>query len=857
MRMGRLNKNERHLRKKPPKQYPKYSSSGLIVGSVSPNLYASVYTPQILRIAHKQLEDYAHELLEYEDSVKGINADPEHHMEVDLDGSIKVEEDAPPPPRPPLFSSTFMINEFTDMITDTSKYFSAPKSEWKIQLNAAKFERQLDEKYGILRPFITNHPQIEVFLKSMQRKYAMGHFSPFRQGDPPIPRTTSIIILFMMQRNKVRWEILTLGALFLLVGLQPWALVLLVALVSQQFQNRKRKLMRGVKPLSEPVKPYYSATKDNLSGMSPEDIKKECLRRPVGTKLREKENIDMSRYDTMILGSGPATLYTASLLARTGRSVLVLSPEEDASGCVTFQNCPNAALEKKYGSVPFDVESSNVARINRQQKMLAPALSTSTDYQGGVRFAQIGSAADGYAFEILSIPGMGAASSTDEIPFVMRASGGKQGLMDDTASLLGDGWPANDGGNGHSLAGFYADACTGMNVSSGEFYLSKILSEKMNDLRSKSTYQETAIRQVSAFLDKCFPLNAHLRSLFAGIGMKEENIRPSSTSMGPHVTNVCAALSSEGMYYPIGGPRALCHALAAAVEQSGGKIVTGVQVNELLFDEREVEAQVQNKNTSETAKDEKEQEIKCPRCVGVTLLDGRELRFVDNDPVRGDVLPAVISMHSFIHTFVRLLPENIRSSYKVPRGLPALTEQRPVFKVLVGLKGSSEDLCVTGADFYRLPGAALAVDDIDPDTGEATLGQVGWDIGGTSASATDDVASENKSVEKDTLGESSLSKTKNGGKFKFDPDSSWLKISFPSAKDPSFSSCHGTDVTTCVITVEADDDFVMAFDTKPKLFAIYKDKAGSADQRQRLLERVTKALILEFPQLEGENKIHL
>jgi hypothetical protein len=79
---------------------------------------------------------------------------------------------------------------------------------------------------------------------------------------------------------------------------------------------------------------------------------------------------------------------------------------------------------------------------------------------------------------------------------------------------------------------------------------------------------------------------------------------------------------------------------------------------------------------------------------------------------------------------------------------------------------------------------------------------------------------------------------------KFETGVSWIKISFPSAKDPTFSTRHGSDVTTCVVTIEADDDFVMPFDTKPKLFSIFKDRAGDAGNRQRLLDRVQKDLTM-------------
>ena len=76
-------------------------------------------------------------------------------------------------------------------------------------------------------------------------------------------------------------------------------------------------------------------------------------------------------------------------------------------------------------------------------------------------------------------------------------------------------------------------------------------------------------------------------------------------------------------------------------------------------------------------------------------------------------------------------------------GLPALSERRPVFKVLFALRGSADDLSVTGADYYRLPGAALARDHVDPQTGAVTLGEIGWSDEPTPEGTSDGVAIEN------------------------------------------------------------------------------------------------------------------
>ena len=695
----------------------------------------------------------------------------------------------------------------------------------------------MDEKYGVFRPFLKQHPELEQYIRSVQRKYSQGYFSPFRQGKPPIPKSTAVIILFMMHRGNVHWQVTLLASLFFLVGLQPWALVVIVAGAHTMFEGRKRRPRKPMESHIPTSEPYFSLHVDEIANEATDQAKNEVLMRPVGRKLGESENIDGSEYDTILLGHGPAALYTGALLSRGGRKVLVLSSKPDASGCYALDDAPPHVM-KQFAGVPFDVDGAVIGKISRQQTLMAPALCTSKDPQGGLRFAQIGSAADGYAFEILSVPGMGGESANNDSPFVIR-SDGCVSLMEDAALTLGDGWPGLNGDFGSSTTGIYAATCEAINASSNHFFLSKLLPDSVNGMRNASTYQETSIRYASQFLDKGFPINAHTRSLMAALGMKSENIKPSMTSMGAHVTNICNSLSGEGMHYPIGGPRALCHAFATIIEQSGGRIVTQVPISSFLFEDTPP-----GQGQKDTNGDERP-----PRCLGVKFADDREVRL---EPSRWSThAPAVVSMHGFVTTFIRLLPEDIRVRFKVPRGLPALSEQRPVFKIMFALDGSAQDLELTGADFYRLPAAALAQDEVDPMTGQVKTGEIGWvdeerknDEGEVKVEEINQDSSQNPQESPVTRDD------KKKGRDKFQTGVSYLHISFPSANDPSFESRHGK-VSTCVVTIEADDDFVTLFDTKPKLYSIQKGKENSGDL-QRLMERVRKDLFDHYPQLKGK-----
>lgn len=813
---------------------PKYITSETVVGQISPDLIATVFAPKLKRLALESLERYADEMLHYEETLAALHNSTQQPVEAEIgvDGS-STHTGLPVSPNPPLFNSQARFDELDGLLTETSEHFMG--KGYKVRANAAKFERSLDEKYGVLRPFVRDHPEIEQLVRSLQRKYAVGYFSPLRHGPPPIPRATAVILLFMLQRGGMRWEIVLLATLFFLVGLQPWALVAVISVLQVLLYRRKRKTVGKMSRQIATVEPYYANRGD--------DDKQAMLLQPLGNHLDENEAIDMAAYDVIMIGHGPGTLYAAALLSRAGRKVLVLSSGTDASGCLTFQNIKdNDALQ----NLPFDVENCSIAKISRQQELLSPALATTTDCQGGIRFAKIGSEADGYAFEILSVPGMGSDGGGHDhhVPFILKAAGGVAALSQDAATYLGDSWPESDDDAGGSLTGQYVAACEKMNASASLYYLSKILPRSVNKLRRDTDYADAGLNNCAALLNSCFPLNAHLRSLMAAIGMKGENVQPRSTCLAAHVTNVCAAVSGEGMHYPIGGPRALCNALAHVVEKNGGRIVSGAAVAELLFDESII---VRKRH-------KKADEPLAPHCVGVKLCDGTLLQFaVDRFNVKPPLCPVVVSMEGFIHTFIRFLSDDIRTSYKVPRGVPALSERRPVLHLLFALNGTATELNVTGADYYRLPGAAVARDTIDPTTGEVTCGEIGWSDEDTSGTEANEFVAPTIEQDEPSNGEATTTNEPRRRKkrpVKFETGRSWIRISFPSAKDPSFEARHGR-ITTCVATIEADDDFVTPFDTKPKIFATKKTTAASGGDVLRLCERVKKDLFEIFPQLEG------
>jgi len=308
MRLGKPSKKSRAWKKAGLKGKPQHVTTETVIGQVSSDLISTYFAPKMIQLAEQSLERYATETMIYQDQLKELKNATEAEIGVEGSTDVLQQQQPPLPPPKPLYHSQHRIDELTSMFQETSDHFFAKAGGWKVHANAAKFERMLDEKYGVFRPFITEHPEIEQFVRTVQRKYAMGYFSPLRQGPPPIPRTTAVILLFMLQRGKMRWEITLLAALFLLIGLQPWALVGIVSLIRFLLYNRKRKPVGTMKKRIVTVKPYYTRREgggddEEDDNVSDNKYEQELLLQPVGSALGDKEQIDRSDYDTIVLGS--------------------------------------------------------------------------------------------------------------------------------------------------------------------------------------------------------------------------------------------------------------------------------------------------------------------------------------------------------------------------------------------------------------------------------------------------------------------------------------------------------------------------------------------------------------------------
>ena len=66
-----------------------------------------------------------------------------------------------------LYSSQSSLNEFSEMLREVQNSFL--KNKWKVKVNAAKFQRQIDERYRYLLPLVKKYPELKEVAKYNHR----------------------------------------------------------------------------------------------------------------------------------------------------------------------------------------------------------------------------------------------------------------------------------------------------------------------------------------------------------------------------------------------------------------------------------------------------------------------------------------------------------------------------------------------------------------------------------------------------------------------------------------------------------------------------------------------------------------
>ena len=163
---------------------------------------------------------------------------------------------------------------------------------WRKSANKNKFDRELFQKYGYMKDIIL-HPKFQHIKHYLEEN---ADFNVFL-GDPMLPTTTAIIILFMLNK-RVSNNLLGLSAL-LIFNVNP-LYVVLVASVFWLLTPSGKRTPRQYKKLSKESK---TIIKHSITATS-----------------------TTYTYDHVLIGSDIGTLYTAALLAKNGHRCCVLQP---------------------------------------------------------------------------------------------------------------------------------------------------------------------------------------------------------------------------------------------------------------------------------------------------------------------------------------------------------------------------------------------------------------------------------------------------------------------------------------------------------------------------------------------------
>ena len=203
--------------------------------------------------------------------------------------------------------------------------------DWRVNAASKKFEREIFQKYGLWKDIIL-HPRFQQVKTIAEENIDFD----FQLGDPFIPSSTSVIILFMMHK-RVKNSILFLIA-GLLFNINPFYVFLSYILWFYYSANTRPKKFVAInsKTLNQLV--------SNIGTCEPKLFNIDSFKKDF------EENVDH-----VLIGNDISTLYCAALLSKVGHRCCVLQPIEtlplevhpEGTPCpVPLQNCSIGKAEK-------------------------------------------------------------------------------------------------------------------------------------------------------------------------------------------------------------------------------------------------------------------------------------------------------------------------------------------------------------------------------------------------------------------------------------------------------------------------------------------------------------------------------
>jgi hypothetical protein len=240
--------------------------------------------------------------------------------------------------------------------------------DWRKLAHRRKVDRELSEKYGYFRDVILN-PRFQSVKHYLDEN---ANFS-FLLGDPIMPWTTAIIILYMLNR-RIKTSIVALAAAFIF-NINP--LYVSLAVFLSWLYSKRRSSVKAFQAQSNSVQqlsnnqnnkntnsnkgrtnsPSRRSANSSAVSKASKGPQKETYSKPA--KSSEEPNLtsrkskshfvrsyetgifgpndeDLSaEFDTILLGNDLATLYCAALLSKVGARCCVLQADNVSSSSVS------------------------------------------------------------------------------------------------------------------------------------------------------------------------------------------------------------------------------------------------------------------------------------------------------------------------------------------------------------------------------------------------------------------------------------------------------------------------------------------------------------------------------------------
>eukprot|EP00624_Nannochloropsis_granulata_P006470 evm.model.NODE_48527_length_18767_cov_16.646240.2 len=525
--------------------------------------------------------------------------------------------------------------------------------DWKSTADAAKKERELDEKYGVWKHVILN-PWFQWIMGLLDDLFAIELVGEARMAPAAI-----VVLLFMLYRAKQPLSFLALAAAFLYnlhpilvggltVGMKVWAL---------------RRKPKGYVPPKKRAGVGVGVGAGATGATADEDNDKRPTRSRKGDGLSEDAR-DMQtltslpkEVDHIVLGSDVGGLYTAALLARVGHTVLVLESGDSLGNCTTEMK----GVQVDYGLL-------NVGKLQVYENMLQSAY---LEGAPAVKWSRVGTEEDGYSFDVARVGKLGDV--------VYRA--GKQALIDDQVTSAPG--PENRGRVGmfvtrmelvaREQAAFWVGRLFGQKTAG---WIAMIFGQGYGGIGGRTVQEVTSVT-----LPEWESLDV-MRG-----GFRTENLGPAELSFAAYVSAMSQGM--EGLNWPQGGYRSVARALVPTIKKAGGRVVTRVKVKGILINETKEGGKKGGKTAPTPAAATAAVATRQRRAVGVVLENGLEIKCRES----------IIASSGVVPLFTQWLPKEVA----LPFGGDHLEEARPRLYTVLLLKGSAEELDLPASDYYQVP----------------------------------------------------------------------------------------------------------------------------------------------------------